>query len=91
MKFNPRERIKTELTDILIHAKTEGGISQYEYEFLFCKDPRIPAFYMLPKSTRKTHTVISENGSIIKPALKFVDYFIKPMVSELPSYTDILI
>lgn len=29
--------------------------------------------------------IISVNESIIEPASKFVEYFIKPMVSELPS------
>ncbi len=46
---------------------------------------------MLPKMHKTLETppgrpIISGNGSITEPASIFVDYFIKLMVSELPSY-----
>ncbi len=91
LKSDLTKRIRIELTYILTHSNTEGWISQNVYDFLFCKEPRIPTCYMLPKIHNNLESppgrpIISGNGSITEPASKFVDYFIKPMVSELASY-----
>lgn len=91
LKFDPAEKIKTELMEILTFAKTEEWITQNEFEFLWSKEPRIPTFYMLPKIHKNLENppgrpIISGNESITEPASKFVDYFIKPIVKDLPSY-----
>lgn len=91
LQSNPIEGIKNELTDILSHAKEEGWISKNECEFLFCKNPRNPTFYMLPKIHKNLESppgrpIISGNESITEPASKFVDSFIKPFVGKLPSF-----
>ncbi len=88
---NPIEQMKTELMEILSHAKNEEWISQKEHDSLFCNSPRIPSFYMLPKVHKNLENppgrpIISGNGSITEPASQFVDFFIKPFVSELPSF-----
>lgn len=46
---NPIEQIKSELEEMLKHAKSEDWISKKEHDFLQCKCPRIASFYMLPK------------------------------------------
>lgn len=77
---NPIEQMKTELMEILWHAKNEEWISQKEHDFLFCNSPRIPSFYMLPKVHTNLENppgrpVISRNESITEPASQFVDFF----------------
>lgn len=88
---NPMDNMKRELSELLDNAKTQNWISKKEYEFLIYQTPRIPSFYMLPKVHKNLENppgrpIISGNDSITEPASKFVDYFIKPFVSELPSY-----
>lgn len=78
---NPIEQMKTELMEILWHAKNEEWISQTtEHDFLFCNSPRIPSFYMLPKVHKNLgnppgRPIISGNEAITEPASQFVDFF----------------
>lgn len=88
---NPMETMKRELEQLLNMAKGHDWITKNEYDFLLCKHPRFPTFYMLPKVHKDLENppgrpIISGNDSITEPASKFVDHFIKPFVATLPSY-----
>ncbi len=88
---NPLESMTIQLTNFLSTAKDNNWISQKEYDFLLCKDPRVPSFYMLPKIHRNLESlpgrpIISGNGSLTESASQYVDFFIKPYVCTLPSY-----
>lgn len=53
---------------------------------MFCKEPKIPSFYMLPKIHKNLENppgrpIISGNESLTEPASEFVDFFLKPFVS----------
>ncbi len=41
----PLESMMIQLTNLLSTAKDNNWISQKEYDFLLCKDPRVPSFY----------------------------------------------
>ncbi|XP_026098621.1 uncharacterized protein LOC113069710 [Carassius auratus] len=83
--------IRREQEQLLNEAKSHNWITKREYEFLLCQHPRYSTFYMLPKVHKDLENppgrpIISGNDSITEPASKFVDYFIKPFVADLPSY-----
>lgn len=63
------------------------------------ENPQMPCFYMLPKIHKNLEQpegrpIISGNGSLTEPCSQFVDFFIKPLVRDLPSFiedtTDVL-
>ena len=91
LQSNPIPQLQTELTELLTHAKNEDWITQHEYDFLLCKQPRIPAFYLLPKVHKNPlnppgRPIISGNESLTEPLSKFIDFHIKGFVSTLPSF-----
>lgn len=88
---NPIDQIKRGLGQILLQAKTEDWITQKEHDFLLSNSPRIPCFYMLPKihkdlSNPPGRPIISGNESVTEPASKYVDFYIKSHVLDLPSF-----
>lgn len=99
LRNNPIENMKNELKDILLQGKDQNWISDNEFAFLLNEKPQIPCFYMLPKVHKNLRhpegrPIISGNGSLTEPCSQFVDYFIKPLVRDLPSFiedtTDVL-
>lgn len=47
-----------------------------------------PAFWMLPEIHESTENspLISGKDSLMKPAVKYMDFFIKPFLSLLPAF-----
>lgn len=99
LSMNPIELMKSELRAILSKAKDSNWISDKEFSFLMNENPQMPCFYMLPKIHKNLEhpegrPIISGNGSLTEPSSQFVDYFIKPLVRDLPSFiedtTDVL-
>lgn len=47
-----------------------------------------PAFWMLPEIHESTENspLISGKDSLMKPAVKYIDFFIKPFLSLLPAF-----
>ncbi|KAF7642341.1 hypothetical protein LDENG_00259770 [Lucifuga dentata] len=91
LSSNPLSNTQEKLRGMLTTAKEEGWITKQEHDFLWCEHPRIPTFYMLPKVHKNVESplgrpIISSNGSLTEPASQFVDFHIKPLAQQLPSY-----
>lgn len=91
LSSNPMDRTKERLNELLSTAMEAGWISKKEHDFLLCEHPRIPTFYMLPKVHKSLECppgrpIISSNGSLTEPASQFIDFHIKPLAQQLPSY-----
>ena len=87
----PLENMKEDLRTLLLYARENEWISKQEFDFLLPAYPRLPCFRMLMKVHKDAlnppgRPIISSNDSISEPASKYVDYYIKPFVSQLPSY-----
>ena len=83
--------MKCELEDILSNAVDNGYITEKERNFLFNNNPTISCFYMLAKvhkcdSKPPGRGIISGNGSLSEPVSQYIDHFIKPFASSLPSF-----
>ena len=76
---NPLNKMKRELEELLNTAMNQNWISKKEHDYY----ANIHASRL---STCSPRPIISGNESITEPASKFVDFFIKPFVTKLPSY-----
>lgn len=97
---NPLDKLKQELNGLLSRAMLNNWITKKEYEYLYASEPCLATFYMLPKVHKDLENppgrpIISGIGTISEPLSKFIDFFIKPYVSTLPSFvqdtTDVLV
>ncbi|XP_069484193.1 serine/threonine-protein kinase 38-like isoform X1 [Ambystoma mexicanum] len=91
LKKDPTVEIKSKIQEIVTFASEHGWISEKEEMFLTTSEGRIPAFYALPKIHKDQHQppgrpIVSGCGSILEPICKFVDYFLKPLSQETPTY-----
>lgn len=71
--------------------KDKGLLEQEEYGFLFCRYPKLPALYLLPKIHKKEadppgRPIVSSRGSCLENTSKYVDFFLQTFVQSLPSY-----
>ncbi|XP_053571215.1 uncharacterized protein LOC128661075 [Bombina bombina] len=96
---NPIAKIQGELLHILNKARKNGIISKKEFDYLYIKFPKIPVFYYIPKSYKNMEDppgrpIISGIGSIAEHIGNYVDSYLKPFVSSLPTFvqdtTDLL-
>lgn len=91
LAHNPLEQMILQLCEILNQAKEQDWISTNEFNFLMPQNPRIPSFYILPKIHKNLtnppgRPIISGNESLTEPASKFIDFFLKTFVLNLPSF-----
>ncbi|XP_069460848.1 uncharacterized protein [Ambystoma mexicanum] len=91
LKKDPSLEIKTKIQETVSFASEHGWITAKEEIFLTTSEGRIPVFYALPKIHKNQHhppgrPIVSGCGSILKPICKFVDYFLKPLSQETPTY-----
>ena len=99
LQCNPLTTIKSEIDDLLKHGFENNWISKGEFEFLTVEFPITPVIYGLPKVHKNPtkpplRPIISSIGSVTDTLSKFVDFFLKDIVTLLPSYlrdtTDLL-
>ncbi|KAJ1188794.1 hypothetical protein NDU88_005551, partial [Pleurodeles waltl] len=88
---DPESMIKRRIKDMNCTALASGLICQKEYDFLTPEYTRFPIIYGLPKVHKDVkdpplRPIVSMIGSAIEPLSKYVDTFLKPLVSQLPSY-----
>ncbi|KAL2092169.1 hypothetical protein ACEWY4_011967 [Coilia grayii] len=92
LQHNPtaefKAKIKAQL-DALLHS---DNISKREHAFMTVDSPVIPVLYTLPK-IHKAYTgvppgrpIVAAIGSLTENISAFVDYFLQPLVTSLPSY-----
>lgn len=64
-------------------------IDQQEHDFLINTHPKIPTFYTLPKIYKANcpgRPIIGSNNSVREPLSKFIDFFLKTFVFQIPSF-----
>lgn len=88
---NPSELYMGERDDILDRALGNNLITKKQYEFLKIQYPSTPVLYLLPKIHKSLihppgRPIISGKNSISEPLSQFIDFFIKDIVKDLPSY-----
>lgn len=88
---DPTSHYQSEVFSFLENAKTQGWISQSDFNFLYCQHPIRPVFYTLPKIHKRLidppgRPIVAQTNSLLSPLSQYVDFFIKPYVQSLPSY-----
>ncbi len=92
-------KVDTDLTDrhndwvksFVLHLSDKGEIDDKCKTYLFCKQPRTPKFYMLPKihkgvSPPPGRPIVSANNSPTERLSQLVDFFLNPLIPKIPSY-----
>ena len=93
------KKVETDLTDkhnelvksFILHLEDEGEIDTKCKDFLTCKKPRTPKFYMLPKIHKGVtpppgRPIVSANNSPTERISQLVDFFLNPLIPNIPSY-----
>ena len=88
---DPSPDLRATITSLAEHALANGWISKRECDFLVCRQPRTPYFYILPKvhkhpTTPPGRPIVSGIGSILEPLSKFADSFLRPLVQRTSTY-----
>ncbi|KAL7382914.1 hypothetical protein ABVT39_001599 [Epinephelus coioides] len=90
---NPVAEIKTRVHSCLQDLLEREEITRKEYDFMTVNSPVTPVFYTLSK-IHKAYSVtppgrplVAAIGSLTEKVSAFVDYFLQPCVTSLPSYT----
>lgn len=71
-----------------------NAIDQSISAFLYVQHPRVPLFYILPKIHKSLENpvgrpMVSGIGSVTEKNSQYVDYYLKPLVTTLPSFLKI--
>ncbi|KAM4044171.1 uncharacterized protein ACNLHF_008225 isoform 1-T2 [Anomaloglossus baeobatrachus] len=88
---NPSAIFKSELDNILKKACNDNIIPVGILEGLVNQFPIVPTIYFLPevhKSLQDTlgRPIVSGVNSLCEPACRFLDYYLQPLMFDLPSY-----
>lgn len=92
LSLNPWGTTQETLREMLSTAKEAWWITKKEHGFLWWAHPRTPIFYMLPSvrknlESRPGRPIISSgSGSLTEPTSQFVNFHIKPLARQVPSY-----
>lgn len=90
---NPVVEIKTRVHSCLQDLLEREEITRKEYDFMIVNSPITPVFYTLPKIhkaysvTPPGRPIVAAIGSLTEKVSAFVDYFLQPCVTSLPSHT----
>lgn len=92
LNHNPTKDFQTRITHKLDQFLEAGEISKPEYNFMKVDFPVTPVLYTLPK-IHKAYTdvppgrpIVAAIGSLTENISAFVDHFLQPLVTSLPSY-----
>ncbi|XP_077134800.1 uncharacterized protein LOC143788791 [Ranitomeya variabilis] len=88
---DPTGVYSVKLRSLLDRALDLGIINKGERDFIWVKHPTTSTFYMLPKlhkniSVPPGRPIVSSIGSLCEKACTYIDFFLQPLVLELPSY-----
>lgn len=93
LECNPTKTFQRRIDDLLNSLFQQDMITKQEKTFMTVEFPITPVFYILPK-IHKTFVdippgrpIIAAIGSLTEKISAFVDYFLQPLVTALPSYT----
>lgn len=89
---DPTYRLQARINSQLSHHLHNEEFDKNVFDFLITEHPVVPVFYTLPKVHKGLETpikgrpIVSCIGSLTENISAYVDHFIKPMVTTLPSY-----
>lgn len=88
---DPSGNIKKLIQTVLIEILNHGYISENVMKALTKQEYRIPIFYVLPKVHKPgfpppSRSIISGFDSLLDPLLKYLDHFLQPLVTKIPTY-----
>lgn len=93
LDHNPTSEVKLDIHSRLKALLEQGTITKAEHKYMTVDFPITPVFYILPK-IHKNFTdlppgrpIIAAIGSLTEKISAFVDYFLQPLTTALPSYT----
>ncbi|CAJ0968672.1 unnamed protein product [Ranitomeya imitator] len=91
LTFNPTSKFQQELQNILDEAFYNGLISKELQNHLIPRHPRMACIYFTPKIHKNPNIppgrpIVSGNGNLCETIFKFLDFHLKPLVFDLPSY-----
>ncbi|KAL2080587.1 hypothetical protein ACEWY4_024380 [Coilia grayii] len=91
LQHNPMDKFMSEQDRILKNAMENNWITKNQFEFLKNEHPVTPVFYLLPKIHKSLKNppgrpIVASKDSLTEHMSQFVDYFIKEIVTSLPSY-----
>ncbi|XP_075707672.1 uncharacterized protein LOC142742112 isoform X2 [Rhinoderma darwinii] len=91
LTFNPLSSFRSELQVKLLQAVEDNIISKELNMALSTDEPTIPTLYLLPKIHKNEkippgRPIISGRGSLTEGICKFIDFHLKNLVINLPSY-----
>ncbi|XP_041440270.1 uncharacterized protein LOC121400667 [Xenopus laevis] len=88
--YNPTDEIKEAVDLMVTEAFDNNVIPKNVKDFLINAHPKIPVLYLLPKIHKSLlnppgRPIVSGVGSILEPLAQFVDAYLQPMVTEIPT------
>lgn len=91
LKNDPTREMQGILNTILKSGLEAGFLGKNEFEFLNKKYPRVPISYLVPKIHKDLNSppgrpIICGCDSLLEPVSKYIDFFLKPFVTEVPSF-----
>ncbi|KAM4037475.1 uncharacterized protein ACNLHF_016074 isoform 1-T1 [Anomaloglossus baeobatrachus] len=91
LRYNPLAEFKNELLHILTQAYEEGTIPKKMVDVITELHPRLPTLYLIPKIHKNINDppgrpIVSGKGGLCEIICSVIDFFLKPLVVELPSY-----
>ncbi|CAJ0928488.1 unnamed protein product [Ranitomeya imitator] len=91
LSSDPTAAFQRQLLGILNEALDKGLITKSIWEGFCVNDPVTPTIYFLPKIHKDLvnppgRPIVSGCGGLNEPTCRFLDYYLKPCVEELPSY-----
>lgn len=87
----PTTVLQNKLDRLLGGAKNYDIIDRKELDFMSVAIPIIPLFYLLPKVHKNIdrspgRPIVSGIGGLCEKACTYIDYFLQPLVHQLPSF-----
>uniref|UniRef100_A0A8C6V001 Uncharacterized protein n=1 Tax=Neogobius melanostomus TaxID=47308 RepID=A0A8C6V001_9GOBI len=92
LDHNPTLEFKNRIRGKLDQLLENEDLTKQEHTFMTVDNPVIPVLYILPKihktyvDTPPGRTIVPAIGSLTENISAFVDHFLQPLVTALPSY-----
>ena len=92
LSCDPTIRFSKEIKSTLDKALSDQNITQDEYKFMVKEYPVRPILYTLPKVHKSIESpvpgrpIVAGIGSLTEPISQYIDFHIKDLVMNLPSY-----
>ncbi|KAJ1123259.1 hypothetical protein NDU88_001732 [Pleurodeles waltl] len=88
---DPTLDLQEEISFLVNRGIDNDWLTRHEAAFLTQSNPKIPYFYILPKIHKGTipppsRPIVSGIGSILEPLSLFCDFFLQPLVKQIPTY-----